>query len=175
MAATQTVFGEGPVPARVMLIGEVPGDREDIAGRPFVGPAGKILDDALADVGLARDDIYLTNAVKHFKFEQRGKVRIHKKPNRTEIAACSQWWKQELVLVQPKMLGLLGATAAQAVLGPAFRVTKQRGQWFEVKAESPVPTLATIHPAAILRAEERRAEEYAAFVRDLAILAAGPG
>src|SRR6185369_7396486 len=103
------------------------GDREDLAGRPFVGPAGKILDEALADVGLARDDVYLTNAVKHFKFEQRGKVRIHKKPNRTEIAACSRWWKQELALVQPTVLGLLGATAAQAVLGPEFRVTKQRG------------------------------------------------
>jgi DNA polymerase len=171
VAATQTVFGEGPVPARVMLMGEVPGDREDLAGRPFVGPAGKILDEALADVGLARDDVYLTNAVKHFKFEQRGKVRIHKKPNRTEIAACSRWWKQELALVQPTVLGLLGATAAQAVLGPEFRVTKQRGQWFEADADPPVPVLATIHPAAILRAQERRAQEYADFVSDLAVLA----
>jgi len=158
-----------------MLMGEVPGDKEDLAGHPFVGPAGRILDDALADVGLTRADIYVTNAVKHFKFERRGKVRIHKKPNRTEIAACSQWWKQELELVRPTVLGLLGATAAQAVLGPAFRVTKQRGQWFEAGADPAVRTLATIHPAAILRSEDRRAEEYAGFVRDLAVLVRGVG
>jgi DNA polymerase len=164
-AATQTVFGEGPVPARLVLMGEVPGDKEDIAGHPFVGPAGGILDDALEEAGIDRSTVYVTNAVKHFKFERRGKVRIHKKPNRTEVAACSQWWERELAVVQPEVLGLLGAVAAQAVLGPSFRVTRQRGEWHELP--SGVLATATIHPSAVLRAQDRRDEEYAGLVRDL--------
>jgi DNA polymerase len=163
--ATQTVFGEGPVPAQLMLMGEVPGDKEDLAGHPFVGPAGRILDEALKEAGIDRAAAYLTNAVKHFKFEQRGKVRIHKKPSQAEVAACRQWWERELEVVQPRVLGLLGAVAAQAVLGPSFRVTRQRGEWFDLP--SGVQATATIHPSAVLRAQERRDEEYAGLVRDL--------
>jgi DNA polymerase len=167
--ATQTVFGEGPEDARLVLMGEVPGDKEDLAGHPFVGPAGKILDEALEEVGLVRAEVYLTNAVKHFKFERRGKVRIHKKPNAAEVAACRQWWEAELAGVQPEVLGLLGATAGQAVFGPSFRVTKQRGQWLE--APGGVPTVATIHPSAVLRAPpERRDDEYAGLVADLQLI-----
>lgn len=166
--ATQTVFGEGPDHAALMLIGEVPGDREDRAGHVFVGPAGRILDDALSDAGIERDSVYLTNAVKHFKFETRGKVRIHKKPNRTEIAACRQWWELELAAVKPRVLGLLGATAAQAVLGGDFRLTRHRGEWFDVGAAR---ATATIHPSAVLRAGEQRNETYAGLVRDLEIIA----
>jgi DNA polymerase len=169
--ATQVVFGEGPVPAPLMLMGEVPGDKEDKAGHPFVGPAGHVLDDALVEAGIERSRVYLTNAVKHFKWvpARGGKVRLHKKPSRAEIAACTQWWERELEVVQPKVLGLLGATAAQAVLGPQFRVTKQRGEWFDLP--SGVRVLATIHPSAVLRAEERRDEEYAGLVRDLKLIA----
>jgi uracil-DNA glycosylase len=165
--ATQVVFGEGPVPAPLMLMGEVPGDKEDKAGHPFVGPAGHILDDALAEAGIDRSLAYLTNAVKHFKWvpARGGKVRLHKKPNHAEIAACRQWWERELEVVQPKVLGVLGAVAAQAVLGPQFRVTKQRGEWFDLP--NGVSALATIHPSAVLRAQERRDEEYAALVADL--------
>ena len=141
--ATQTVFGEGPPDARLVLIGEVPGDKEDLAGHPFVGPAGKVLDDALEAAGIDRTRVYLTNAVKHFKFERRGKVRIHKKPNAAEVAACKQWWEAELAGVRPEVLGLLGAVAGQAVFGAQFRVTKQRGQWLD--GPDGVPTLATIH------------------------------
>jgi uracil-DNA glycosylase family protein len=168
-AATQTVFGEGPVPAPLMLMGEVPGDKEDLAGHPFVGPAGQVLDEALEEAGIDRALVYVTNAVKHFKFERRGKVRLHKKPNQAEVAACKQWWQRELELVQPDVLGLLGATAAQAVFGPSFRVTKQRGEWFELDAG--VGAVATIHPSAVLRAQERRDEEYAGLVRDLRVMA----
>jgi uracil-DNA glycosylase len=168
-AATQTVFGEGPIPAPLMLMGEVPGDKEDLAGHPFVGPAGHILDEALEEVGIDRALVYVTNAVKHFKFERRGKVRLHKKPNQAEVAACKQWWQRELEVVQPDVLGLLGATAAQAVFGPSFRVTKQRGEWFELDAG--VRAVATIHPSAVLRAQERRDEEYAGLVRDLRVMA----
>jgi DNA polymerase len=169
--ATQVVFGEGPVPAPLILMGEVPGDKEDQAGHPFVGPAGRVLDDALAEAGIERSRVYLTNAVKHFKWvpARGGKVRLHKKPNRAEIAACKQWWERELEVVRPAMLGLLGATAAQAVLGPQFRVTKERGKWFDLP--SGVRALATIHPSAVLRAQERRDEEYAGLVRDLKLVA----
>jgi DNA polymerase len=167
--ATQTVFGEGPVPAPLMLMGEVPGDKEDLAGHPFVGPAGKVLDEALVDAGIERAQVYVTNAVKHFKFERRGKVRIHKKPNASEMAACRQWWELELDVVQPEVLGLLGATAAQAVFGPKFRVTQQRGQWLQTPTG--VAALATIHPSAVLRAQDRRDEEYAGLVRDLRLIA----
>jgi uracil-DNA glycosylase len=167
--ATQTVFGEGPVPATLMLMGEVPGDREDTQGHVFVGPAGHLLDEALADAGIDRNDVYLTNAVKHFKFERRGKVRIHKKPNRTEINACRRWWERELDLVRPRLVGLLGATAAQAVLGIDFRLTRHRGEWFAVGTAR---ATATIHPSAVLRAGDRRAEEYDGLVRDLSKIAA---
>ena len=154
-----------------MLMGEVPGDKEDKAGQVFVGPAGKILDDALEEAGIDRASAYLTNAVKHFKWapSRGGKVRLHKKPNAKEVAACKQWWQRELEVVQPEVLGLLGATAAQAVLGSQFRVTKERGRWFEL--DHGVNALATIHPSAVLRAEERRDDEYAGLVRDLVLLA----
>jgi DNA polymerase len=167
--ATQTVFGEGPVPATLMLMGEVPGDREDTEGHVFVGPAGRLLDEALAAAGIDRNDVYLTNAVKHFKFERRGKVRIHKKPNRTEVAACRPWWERELEVVRPQVIGLLGATAAQAVLGNEFRLTRHRGEWFDVGTAR---ATATIHPSAVLRAGDRRAEEYDGLVRDLCKIAA---
>src|SRR5215210_2711315 len=126
---TQTVFGEGPEAAHLMLMGEQPGDQEDKAGHPFVGPAGRILDKALVDAGIDRNDVYVTNAVKHFKWKPKGKVRLHQKPNAKEIAACRMWWTQELAVVKPKVLCCLGATAAQAVFGPKFRVTKQRGDF----------------------------------------------
>jgi DNA polymerase len=167
--ATQTVFGEGPVPAPLMLMGEVPGDREDTQGHVFVGPAGRLLDEALDDAGIDRNAVYLTNAVKHFKFERRGKVRIHKKPNRTEIDACRPWWERELDLVRPRFIGLLGATAAQAVLGRDFRLTRHRGEWVDVGTAR---ATATVHPSAVLRAGERRAEEYEGLVRDLSKIAA---
>jgi DNA polymerase len=168
--ATQTVFGEGPPDAALVLIGEVPGDKEDLAGHPFVGPAGKVLDDALEEAGIDRSAAFLTNAVKHFKFERRGKVRIHKKPNAAEVAACRQWWEAELGTIHPDVLGLLGATAGQAVFGSAFRVTKQRGEWLD--GPGGVATVATIHPSAVLRAPpERRDDEYAGLVRDLRVLA----
>jgi DNA polymerase len=153
-----------------MLMGEVPGDQEDRTGRPFVGPAGRLLDEALDEAGIDRDTVYLTNAVKHFKFERRGKVRLHKKPNRAEIATCREWWTRELALVRPVVLGLLGATAAQAVLGPDVRITRQRGEWFELP--DGVRATMTIHPSAVLRAQERRAAEYAGLVRDLSAMAA---
>lgn len=165
-AATQTVFGEGPREARVMLVGEVPGDQEDRAGRPFVGPAGRLLDRALEAAGVERGDAYVTNAVKHFKWKPQGKVRLHQKPNAKEIGACRQWWTQELAVVKPKVLCCLGATAAQAVFGAKFRVTQQRGEFLELV--DGVQGTATIHPSAILRADdERREVEYQDFVDDL--------
>jgi DNA polymerase len=166
--ATQTVFGEGPSPARVMLVGEQPGHDEDLAGRPFVGPAGKILDKALEKVGLARRDVYVTNVVKHFKWEPKGKRRIHAKPNQSEIGACLPWLQAELEIVKPTVLVCLGATAAQALLGPKFRVTKQRGQW--VPARWAPHVMATVHPSAILRAPDdaSRHAEMERFVADLA-------
>jgi uracil-DNA glycosylase family protein len=169
--ASQTVFGEGPRPSSLMLMGETPGDHEDREGKPFVGPAGHLLDRALVDAGIDRSAVYLTNAVKHFKFvnARNGKVRIHKTPNRTEVAACRQWWERELELVQPRVLGLLGATAAQAVLGPSFRVSKQRGEHFDL--ESGQVAIATIHPSAVLRSGEERDAVYAGFVHDLESIA----
>jgi uracil-DNA glycosylase family protein len=176
--ATQTVFGEGPVPAELMLMGETPGDHEDREGHPFVGPAGHLLDEALERAGIDRSTLYLTNAVKHFKFVpgRSSKVRLHKTPNRGEVAACRQWWEREVEIVRPAVLGLLGATAAQAVLGPSFRVSKQRGEPFAVEvgaaASGSVVAIATIHPSAVLRGGERRAEMLDGFVRDLETIAA---
>src|SRR6476659_4878329 len=165
--ATQTVFGEGPKHAAMLMIGEQPGDYEDVAGKPFVGPAGKILDRALEEAGINRDEVYVTNAVKHFKWEPRGKRRIHQKPNSREIAACRPWLEVELRLVKPKLLVCLGATAAQAIFGPSFRVTRERGKVLSSKLAPRV--LATVHPSSLLRQpdEESREREYKHFVSDL--------
>jgi DNA polymerase len=165
--ATQTVFGEGVKEAELMLIGEQPGDKEDRAGRPFVGPAGQLLDAALADAGIDRKKAYVTNAVKHFKSEERGKRRIHKSPNRAEVAACLPWLEAEIDIIKPKLLVALGATAAKALLGPDFRVTRSRGQVLDSPLGPPI--LATVHPSSILRApdDEARHAERAAFVADL--------
>src|SRR4051794_13611546 len=147
--ATQTVFGEGPEHARIVIIGEQPGDQEDIKGHPFIGPAGKLLDRALEEAGIDRSLVYVTNAVKHFKFEPRGKRRIHQKPNAAEIGACRPWIDAELAVIKPAVAVCLGATAAQAMLGPKFRVTKERGVFFPHAAVPQV--MATIHPSALLR------------------------
>ena len=169
--ATQTVFGEGPPGARLMLVGEQPGDQEDRAGRPFVGPAGRLLDEALEAAGIDRKAAYVTNVVKHFKWEARGKRRIHAKPAWSEIAACRPWLDGELEAVRPAVLVCLGATAAQALLGRQFRVTKQRGAWIESDLAEHVT--ATIHPSAILRqrTDEDRHREMDAFVADLRLVA----
>ena len=151
--ATQTVFGAGPAKARVVLIGEQPGDAEDEQGLPFVGPAGKLLDRVLDEVGIDRDDVYVTNAVKHFKWTPRGKRRLHAKPNSREIQACHPWLQAELQAIKPPIIVVLGATAAQALLGKAFRITRQRGQ--PVESEWADWTLATYHPSAILRAMQQ--------------------
>jgi uracil-DNA glycosylase len=167
---TQTVFGEGLRKAEVMFVGEQPGDREDREGRPFVGPAGRLFDEALEDAGIDRRLAYVTNAVKHFKWVARGKRRIHQKPNWTEIAACRPWLDAELERVAPRVLVCLGATAAQALFGRDFRVTQRRGEL----VESPLaPTaLATVHPSSILRGDpDAREAEYAAFVDDLRVVA----
>src|SRR5690348_1752265 len=168
---TQVVFGEGPARADVMFVGEQPGDKEDLAGRPFVGPAGRLFDEALAEAGIDRGRAYVTNAVKHFKWEARGKRRIHAKPNWTEIAACRPWLDAELDVVAPRVLVCLGATAAQALLGRQFRVTQHRGEFVESDLADYVT--ATIHPSAILRQrdDESRHAEYAAFVDDLRVAA----
>jgi DNA polymerase len=170
--ATQTVFGEGPQGAPLMLVGEVPGDKEDKEGHPFVGPAGKLLDRALHEAGIDRDEVYVTNVVKHFKWRPAGKVRLHQKPNAQEIGACRVWWERELALVQPKVLGALGATAGQAVFGRQWRVTKQRGEFVELP--SGVLATGTIHPSAILRIEEsdQREAEFADFADDLRAMVA---
>ena len=170
--ATQTVFGEGPRKAEVMMVGEQPGDAEDLAGHPFVGPAGKLLDRALAEAGIDRKIVYVTNVVKHFKFEARGKRRIHAKPNGSEIAACRPWLETEIALVQPRVLVCLGATAAQALLGTSFKVTQQRGR-FVASTLAPRVT-ATVHPSSILRAPDDagRHAELARFVADLRRVAA---
>jgi DNA polymerase len=157
---TQTVFGVGPAAAELMLVGEQPGDREDIAGEPFVGPAGRILDEALAAAGIAREDVYLTNAVKHFKWRARGKRRIHDKPNWTEVAACRPWLDAELAQVEPAVLVLLGATAAQGLLGKDFRVTKQRGEPIEGTGFAE-HVLATVHPSAVVRIVDPRERDAA--------------
>jgi DNA polymerase len=169
--ATQTVFGEGSPAAEVMLVGEQPGDQEDRRGAPFVGPAGRLLDDALEAAGIARERAYVTNAVKHFKWEPRGKRRIHAKPAWSELAACRPWLEAELEVVSPRVLVLLGATAAQSLLGRQFRVTRQRGEWLDSELAEHVT--ATIHPSAILRArdDESRRTELAAFVDDLRLVA----
>ncbi len=169
---TQTVFGEGPKRARVMLVGEQPGDAEDIAGHPFVGPAGKLLDRALTEAGIDRRVVYVTNVVKHFKWEPRGKRRIHAKPNAGEISACRPWLETEIALVKPRVLVCLGATAAQALLGKSFKVSKQRGEFVD-SSLAPLVT-ATVHPSSILRApdDEARHEEMKRFVADLKKVAA---
>ena len=165
--ATQTVFGEGPRKAEVMLVGEQPGDAEDLAGHPFVGPAGKLLDRALEEAGIDRRLVYVTNVVKHFKWEPRGKRRIHAKPNAAEIGACRPWLEAEIALVKPRVLVCLGATAAQALLGKSFKVSRQRGA-FVASALAPLVT-ATVHPSSILRApdDESRRAEMQRFVQDL--------
>jgi uracil-DNA glycosylase len=164
---TQTVFGEGASRAEVMLVGEQPGDKEDLSGKPFVGPAGALLDKALVAAGIDREKVYVTNAVKHFNWEPRGKRRIHKKPNAMYIAACRPWLDAEIEAVKPRVVVCLGATAAQALLGRTFKVTQRRG---ELISSNIAPyLLATVHPSSILRApdEESRHEEMARFIDDL--------
>ena len=168
LKATQAVFGEGPLPAEVMLVGEQPGDQEDRAGAPFVGPAGRLLDKALVEAGIDRDRAYVTNAVKHFKWRSRGPRRIHDKPTWTEQVACRPWLDEELALVKPRALVLLGATAAQTLLGRDFRITKSRGE--PLDSELAELVLATIHPSAVLRADDR-VETYAGLVGDLRVVA----
>ncbi|MGW5748155.1 UdgX family uracil-DNA binding protein [Amycolatopsis sp. NPDC003861] len=167
--ATQTVFGEGSAGAKVLVVGEQPGDKEDLAGEPFVGPAGKLLDRAFDEAGFDRGALYVTNAVKHFKFKREGKRRIHQKPGRTEVVACRPWLLSELRAVRPDLVLLLGATAAQALLGPKFRLTAHRGEPLEPPpdlAELVPSAVATVHPSAVLRAPDRD-EAYASFVADL--------
>jgi DNA polymerase len=172
--ATQTVFGEGGEGARLMLVGEQPGDKEDLAGEPFVGPAGRLLDEALDAAGIDRATVYVTNVVKHFKWRRApsGKRRIHQKPDRTEVTACRPWLEGEVARVRPELVVFLGATAAQAIFGAAFRVTRQRGQVMPTSLGP--PGLATIHPSAVLRSRtsEERAEALAALVADLRAAAA---
>jgi DNA polymerase len=168
--ATQTVFGQGPVPAPAMFVGEQPGDQEDRQGAPFVGPAGRVFDDALEEAGIQREQVYVTNAVKHFKWSPRGKRRIHQKPSREEVTACAPWFESELAVVQPQVLVLLGATAAQSVFGTSFRVTAQRGQWLDSTLAPHV--LATVHPSSILRGDpEDRKVAMGGFVTDLRVAA----
>lgn len=168
---TQTVFGEGRGDSEVMFVGEQPGDAEDLAGKPFVGPAGRVFDRALEAVGLARDRVYVTNVVKHFKWEPRGKRRIHAKPRISEIRACRPWLDTELALVKPRAIVCLGATAAQALLGSTFKVSAQRGKF----VDSPLAPLvmATVHPSSVLRAQtdEDRRRAMDEFVADLRVLA----
>ena len=172
---TRTVFGDGRRASRLLLVGEQPGDKEDLAGRPFVGPAGRLLDEALEEAGIDRADAYVTNTVKHFKWEPRGKRRIHQKPNASEIAACRPWLEAELEVVKPHVLVCLGAVAAQALLGRGVRVTKDRGRPLE--SELAAVVLATVHPSSILRAPdlESRRRELDLFVDDLRVAAAALG
>ena len=165
--ATQTAFGEGPKNASIMLVGEQPGDYEDVSGRPFVGPAGKIMDQALEEAGIDRSQVYVTNAVKHFKWEPRGNRRIHQKPNSREIAVCRPWLEAELRIIKPKLVVAMGATAAQTIFGPTFRVTRERGKVLSSKLTPRV--LATVHPSSLLRQpdEASRQREYKHFVSDL--------
>jgi uracil-DNA glycosylase family protein len=167
---TQTVFGEGRRDARVMLVGEQPGNEEDLAGHPFVGPAGRLLDRALIEAGIERDAAYVTNVVKHFKWTPKGKRRLHQKPNAKEIGACIPWLEREIELIRPLVLVCLGATAAQALLGRTFRVTSQRGQ--VIASRFAQQTVATVHPSSILRAStsEDRERELAQFVADLSVV-----
>lgn len=168
--ATQTVFGEGPSHATVMLVGETPGDKEDRAGRPFVGPAGRLLDRCLAAAGIDRSKAYVTDVVKHFKWEQAGKRRLHKRPNAGEIEACKPWLEAELAVVAPTVLVCLGATAAQALLGRDFRITRSRGRL--LKSNLAPYVMATVHPSSLLRTREDRETEIARFIADLAGVAA---
>jgi DNA polymerase len=169
--ATQTVFSRGPAAARIVLVGEQPGDQEDLRGAPFVGPAGEVLDRALAEVGLARETLYVTNAVKHFKFTPRGKRRIHQTPGPADLAACRPWIEAELELVRPDILVCLGATAARALIGPAFRLMQQRGIFLETRWSA--RTLATFHPSAVLRGQDEteQARLYGMLRDDLGLVA----
>jgi uracil-DNA glycosylase family protein len=169
--ATQAVGGEGPGTARIVMVGEQPGDKEDLAGKPFVGPAGKLLDEALADAGIKRSDVYVSNAVKHFKFEERGRRRIHKKPAAAEIDACYPWLAAELSVIHPAIIVCLGATAARSVIGRKHQLLKERGKFFEHAMADAV--MATVHPSAILRSPDaaQRRKEYEALVADLAAVA----
>jgi uracil-DNA glycosylase len=168
---TQTVFGEGAKAAEVMFVGEQPGDQEDLAGKPFVGPAGRVLDEGMIEAGIDRGKAYVTNAVKHFKWQARGKRRIHQKPNAMEMAACRPWLEAELAVVKPRVLVLLGSTAAQSLLGSSFRVTKMRG--VPVDSDLAPNVIATVHPSSILRApdEEARGQAMQDFVADLKVVA----
>ncbi len=170
-SATQTVFGEGSEHARLMLVGEQPGDQEDLQGEPFVGPAGRLLDTALEEAGIDRRRVYLTNAVKHFRWTRRGKRRLHAKPNAAQVRACRPWLEAEIEAVRPRLIVLLGATAAQSVMGPAFRVSKSRGEL--LASPLGVPILATVHPSSILRAADQQSREVAmsSFVADLKVAA----
>ena len=167
---TQTVFGEGKSSARILFVGEQPGNEEDLTGRPFVGPAGRLLDKALGEAGIDRNSVYLTNVVKHFKWEPRGKRRIHKKPNALEIAACRPWLEAEIAVLKPDVLICLGATAAQALLGNQFKVTQSRGKFIPSPLAPHV--MATVHPSSLLRApdEETRKRETQRFIKDLKLL-----
>jgi uracil-DNA glycosylase family protein len=165
---TQTVFGEGPDDAELMFVGEQPGDREDIEGHPFVGPAGQLFDRALEEVGLDRSRTYVTNAVKHFKWTPRGRRRIHQKPNWSEIAACHPWLEAELAVIQPRVLVPMGAVAAQALLGKQFRVSRERGR--PIESDLAPVVIATVHPSSVLRSQERE-REYEGLVEDLRTVA----
>jgi DNA polymerase len=169
--ATQTVFGEGPSHARLMLVGEQPGDKEDLAGKPFVGPAGNMLDRALEEAGIEREKVYVTNAVKHFKYVARGKIRLHQKPSTPEIRACRQWYERELAAVKPDLVVAMGATAAQSVFGKITPINKNRGK--PIKLDHTTQALVTVHPSYLLRLpdEEAKAREYARFVDDLRLAA----
>lgn len=177
--ATQAVFGAGSAEAKVMLVGEQPGDQEDKTGQPFVGPAGRLLDKALVTAGIDRDSVYVTNAVKHFKFEERGKRRIHKTPSRTEVVSCRPWLLTELDVIQPEVVVLLGATAAKSLMGSDFRLTRHRGEVLRlpdtnglVDLDVDPQVVATVHPSAILRGpSEEREKAFDAFVADLRVVA----
>jgi uracil-DNA glycosylase len=168
--ATQVVFGEGPTDSNVIMVGEQPGDEEDRKGLPFVGPAGRLLNKAMHEAGLDREKIYVTNAVKHFKFVERGKRRIHAKPSGIEISACKPWLEAELTSIEPDLIVCLGATAAQSLMGRDFRITAERGKFFPHRWAKEL--VATVHPSAILRVPERYKEEYDLFLRDLRVIAA---
>jgi uracil-DNA glycosylase len=170
--ATQTVFGEGPAHAQAVLVGEQPGDKEDISGKPFVGPAGQMLDRALEEAGIDRRRVYVTNAVKHFKFVPRGKIRLHQKPTTGEIKACRQWYERELAAIKPALVVAMGATAAQSVFGKITPINKNRGRLIDL--EGGITALVTVHPSYLLRLPDAdaRAREYERFVDDLKIAAA---
>jgi uracil-DNA glycosylase family protein len=171
--ATQTVFGEGRERSTLMLVGEQPGDQEDLQGRPFVGPAGRLLEKALEEARIDRQQVYVTNAVKHFRWTRRGKRRLHEKPNAGQVRACRPWLEAEIAVVKPQVIVLLGATAAQSVMGPAFRVSKDRGK--VLSSPFGIPVVATVHPSSILRAtdDESRDAALASFIADLRVAARG--